>query len=133
VIDALFPYVAQTRGITVRVSANYLPEQSQPSGGRWFWAYHIRIQNGGLMTVQLLTRRWEIVDARGGLQIVQGEGVIGEQPIIEPGQSYDYVSGCPLSTSSGAMVGSYRMLGEDGAMFDVTIPRFELRAPVVQG
>lgn len=132
-IDALFPYVAETRGIKVRVSANYLPEQSQPAGGRWFWAYHIRVQNAGLMTVQLLTRRWEIVDGRGALQIVQGEGVIGEQPVIEPGQSYDYVSGCPLTTSSGAMVGSYRMLGEDGAMFDVAIPRFELRAPVVQG
>lgn len=132
-IDALFPYAAETRGITVRVSANYLPEQSQPSGGRWFWAYHIRIDNSSAMTVQLLTRRWEIVDGRGGLQIVQGEGVIGEQPIIAPGKSYDYVSGCPLTTSSGSMVGSYRMLGEDGAMFDVFIPRFELRAPVVQG
>lgn len=132
-IDALFPYVAETRGLTVRVSVNYLPEQSQPAGGRWFWAYHIRIENHGPMAVQLLTRRWEITDARGVLQIVEGEGVIGEQPIIEPGGAYDYVSGCPLMTSSGAMAGSYRMLGEDGALFDAIVPRFELRAPVVSG
>jgi ApaG protein len=133
VISALFPYVAETRGLTVRVSVNYLPEQSQPAGGRWFWAYHIRVENGGRMAAQLLTRRWEITDARGTLQIVEGEGVIGEQPIIEPGGAYDYVSGCPLTTSSGSMVGSYRMLGEDGSLFDIDVPRFALRAPVVSG
>lgn len=132
-IDALFPYMAETRGIIVRVSANYLPEQSFPSEGRWFWAYHIRIQNNGPLAVQLLTRRWEIFDARGDYQIVEGDGVIGEQPIIDVGSTYDYVSGCPLSTPSGAMVGSYRMLGEDGFLFDVAIPRFDLRAPVVAG
>ncbi|MFM7028791.1 MAG: Co2+/Mg2+ efflux protein ApaG [Chakrabartia sp.] len=132
-MDALFPYVSETRGVTVRVSVNYLPEQSQPAGGRWFWAYHIRIENEGPLAVQLLTRRWEITDARGVCQIVEGDGVIGEQPIIEVGQAYDYVSGCPLPTSSGAMVGSYRMLGEDGFLFDVAIPHFDLRAPVVSG
>ena len=132
-IDALFPYVAQTRGVIVRVSVNYLPEQSHPSMGRWFWAYHIRIENDGPMAVQLLTRRWEILDARGILQIVEGDGVIGEQSMIEPGQAYDYVSGCPLETSSGSMVGSYRMLGEDGSMFDAEIPRFALKAPLVSG
>lgn len=132
-IEALFPYVAETRGFTVRVSVNYLAEQSQPLGGRWFWAYHIRIENSGHMAAQLLTRRWEITDGRGALQIVEGEGVIGEQPIIEPGGAYDYVSGCPLTTSSGTMIGSYRMLGEDGAMFDIDVPRFELGAPVVNG
>lgn len=129
-IDALFPYAAETRGVTVRVSVNYLPEQSQPAAGRWFWAYHIRIENDGAFAVQLLTRRWEIRDARNGLHIVEGDGVIGEQPTINVGDAYDYVSGCPLDTSSGAMSGSYQMLGEDGMMFNVAIPPFELRAPV---
>lgn len=129
-IDALFPYVAETRGVTVRVSSSFLPEQSQPDNGRWFWAYHIRIENESPMAVQLLTRRWEIRDAMGLIHIVEGDGVIGEQPVILVGQSYDYVSGCPLETPSGSMVGSYQMMGEDGALFDIAIPHFDLRAPV---
>jgi len=133
VIAALFPYVEETRGFIVRVSVNYLPEQSQPQGGRWFWAYHIRIENAGEMAAQLLTRRWEIRDARGAVHLVEGEGVVGEQPVLKPGASYDYVSGCPLQTSSGSMLGAYQMIGEDGSRFDITIPRFELRAPVVNG
>lgn len=132
-IAALFPYVEETRGFIVRVSVNYLPEQSQPQGGRWFWAYHIRIENAGEMAAQLLTRRWEIRDARGSVHIVEGEGVVGEQPVLKPGASYDYVSGCPLQTPSGSMVGSYQMIGEDGSRFEIAIPRFELRAPVVSG
>jgi ApaG protein len=132
-IAALFPYVEETRSVIVRVSVNYLQEQSQPQGERWFWAYHIRIENHGDMAVQLLTRRWEIRDARNTLHLVEGEGVVGEQPVIKPGGSYDYVSGCPLDTSSGSMVGTYQMIGEDGSRFDVAIPRFELRAPVVSG
>lgn len=132
-IAALFPYVEETRSVIVRVSVNYLPEQSQPQGGRWFWAYHIRIENHGDMAVQLLTRRWEIRDARNTVHMVEGEGVVGEQPVVKPGGSYDYVSGCPLNTSSGAMVGTYQMIGDDGSRFDVAIPRFDLRAPVVSG
>lgn len=132
-IAALFPYVEETRSVIVRVSVNYLPEQSEPQGGRWFWAYHIRIENHGDMAVQLLTRRWEIRDARNTVHLVEGEGVVGEQPVVKPGGSYDYVSGCPLNTSSGAMVGTYQMIGEDGSRFDVAIPRFDLRAPVVSG
>lgn len=132
-IAALFPYVEETRGVIVRVSVNYLPEQSQPQGGRWFWAYHIRIENHGDMAVQLLTRRWEIRDARNVLHLVEGEGVVGEQPVINPGGSYDYVSGCPLTTSTGSMVGTYQMIGEDGSRFDIAIPKFDLRAPVVSG
>jgi len=132
-IASLFPYVEETRSVIVRVSANYLPEQSQPQGGRWFWAYHIRIENHGDMAVQLLTRRWEIRDARNTMHLVEGEGVVGEQPVVKPGGSYDYVSGCPLNTSSGSMVGAYQMIGEDGSRFDVAIPRFDLRAPVVSG
>ena len=85
------------------------------------------------MAVQLLTRRWEIWDARNTMHLVEGEGVVGEQPVVKPGGSYDYVSGCPLNTSSGSMVGSYQMIDEDGEHFDISIPRFELRAPVVSG
>jgi len=130
-MKALFPHVATTRGVTVRVSVSFLPEQSDPAKGRWFWAYHIRIENEGQHAVQLLTRHWLIVDGRGGKHEVQGEGVVGEQPVIAPGGSFDYVSGCPLHTPTGAMEGSYRMVGEDGATFDVTIPRFSLIAPAV--
>lgn len=130
-MDALFTDVAETRGITVRVSVSYLPEQSEPQRGRWFWAYHIRIENHGPQTVQLLTRHWIITDGRGARHTVEGEGVVGEQPMIAPGASFDYVSGCPLSTPTGNMQGSYHMIGEDGAAFDVTIPKFALLAPAV--
>ena len=130
-MKALFPYSAETRGIVVRVSVSFLPEQSEPGRGRWFWAYHIRIENGGEMAVQLLTRHWVITDGRGARHSVEGEGVVGEQPLIAPGDSFDYVSGCPLPTPTGAMLGSYRMMGADGAGFDVAIPRFALHAPAV--
>ena len=130
-MKALFPNAATTDGVTVRVSVSYLPEQSEPERGRWFWAYHIRLENEGDETVQLLTRHWVITDGRGARHSVEGEGVVGEQPVIEPGASFDYVSGCPLATSSGAMQGTYRMVREDGAIFDVAIPRFSLFAPAV--
>jgi ApaG protein len=130
-MKALFPSAATTDGVTVRVSVSYLPEQSEPERGRWFWAYHIRLENEGLETVQLLTRHWTITDGRGARHTVEGEGVVGEQPVIEPGASFDYVSGCPLATPSGAMHGNYRMVREDGAIFDVEIPRFSLFAPAV--
>ena len=129
-MKGLFPYSETTRGITVRVSVSYLPEQSEPQRGRWFWAYHIRIENDGPMAVQLLTRHWVITDGRGARHSVEGEGVVGEQPMIAPADSYDYVSGCPLATPTGAMQGSYHMVGEDGSAFDVKIPRFSLVAPV---
>ncbi|RZM12414.1 MAG: Co2+/Mg2+ efflux protein ApaG [Sphingomonas sp.] len=128
-MKALFPHAATTGEVTVRVSVSYLPEQSEPARGRWFWAYHIRIENDGTGAVQLLTRHWVITDGRGARHSVEGEGVVGEQPMIEPGASYDYVSGCPLATPTGAMQGTYRMVGEDGASFDVAIPRFTLLAP----
>jgi len=130
-VKALFPHAETTGEVTVRVSVSYLPEQSEPDRGRWFWAYHIRIENAGTRPVQLLTRHWVITDGRGARHSVEGEGVVGEQPMIEPGASYDYVSGCPLATPSGAMQGSYRMGGADGRSFDVAIPRFLLAAPAV--
>ena len=128
-LSVLFPYSAETRGLVVRVSVSFLPEQSDPGGGRWFWAYHIRLENGGEQEVQLLTRRWVITDGRGARHMVEGEGVVGEQPVVAPGQSYDYVSGCPLDTPIGAMEGSYRMIGADGEIFEARIPRFQLIGP----
>ena len=131
-MKALFPHALTTGPVTVRVSVSYLPEQSEPQRGRWFWAYHVRIENGGDQPVQLLTRRWIITDARGARHSVEGEGVVGEQPVIQPGASYDYVSGCPLATTSGEMQGSYRMIAGDGVTFDVAIPHFALIAPAVE-
>ena len=122
----LFPNVAVTRGIAVRVAVSYLSEQSDPSGNRWFWSYHVRIENGGEVAVQLLSRSWVIVDERGTVHEVVGEGVVGEMPLIAPGASFDYVSGCPLDTPSGSMSGAYRMVDEDGSACDVEIPRFQL-------
>jgi len=130
-LSVLFPHSAETRDIVVRVSVSFLPEQSEPASGRWFWAYHIRLENHGLQEVQLLTRRWIITDGRGARHSVEGEGVVGEQPVIAPGQSYDYVSGCPLDTPTGAMEGTYQMIGADGEMFDARIPRFPLAGPEV--
>ncbi|MBK5263861.1 MAG: Co2+/Mg2+ efflux protein ApaG [Alphaproteobacteria bacterium] len=128
---ALFPFNQTTRDVTIRVSVSFLPEQSEPDRGRWFWAYHIRIENGGSEPVQLLTRRWIITDGRGVQHRVEGEGVVGEQPVIQPDASYDYVSGCPLATPTGAMEGSYHMLLASGHAFDADIPRFSLIAPAV--
>ena len=129
-MKALFPFAETTRGITVRVSVSFLPEQSEPEKGRYFWAYHIRIENEGQIAAQLMTRHWEITDGRGAKSLVEGDGVVGDQPVVMPGASYDYVSGCPLTTPSGYMVGSYGMVAEDGSSFDVAIPKFLLTAPV---
>lgn len=128
-MSKLFAHVATTRGIHVRVAVSYLPEQSSPQAGRWFWSYHIRIENEGERPVQLLARHWKIRDSRGVEQEVRGEGVVGETPLIPVGGSFDYVSGCPLDTASGSMRGSYRMVTDDGEMFDVEIPTFALLSP----
>jgi ApaG protein len=130
-VKGFFPHHATTQGVTVRVSVSFLAEQSDTAKGRWFWAYHIRIENDAARAVQLLTRHWTITDGRGGKHEVRGDGVVGEQPVIEPGQSYDYVSGCPLTTPTGAMQGSFRMVGDDGTSFDAEIPRFPLIGPAV--
>ncbi|MEG3154981.1 Co2+/Mg2+ efflux protein ApaG [Sphingomonas sp. RB1R13] len=125
----LFPYHSSTGDIIVRVAVSYLADQSDPSAGRWFWSYHIRIENGGREPVQLMAREWRITDGRGAVQLVSGEGVVGEMPVIAPGESFDYVSGCPLATATGSMSGSYSMLKEDGDWFDVVIPTFALIGP----
>ena len=128
-IDSFFPHAATTGPITVRVAVSYLPEQSHPALGRWFWAYHIRIENHGDVAAQLISRQWRISDARGQVSDVEGEGVVGEQPLIQPAAAFDYVSGCPLPTAEGSMVGSYAMEMGDGSQMLVAIPYFPLVAP----
>ncbi len=125
----LFPHVAVTGHLTVRVAVSYLAEQSAPDQGRWFWSYHVRIENGGEATVQLLARHWRIVDGRGNVHEVRGQGVVGDMPVIRPGTSYDYVSGCPLDTSSGSMGGSYQLVDEEGNAIEAAIPAFILSTP----
>jgi ApaG protein len=125
-LHMLFPNVAVTRDIAVRVAVSFLAEQSDPAAQRWFWSYHVRIENGSERAVQLLSRSWTIVDGRGTVHEVVGEGVVGEMPLIAQGASFDYVSGCPLDTPNGVMTGSYRMVDENGTAFDVVIPRFQL-------
>lgn len=126
----LFPHEASTGDLTVRVAVSFLPEQSAPANGRWFWNYHIRIENGGTGSVQLLARHWIITDGRGAVHEVRGEGVVGEMPVIGPDASYDYVSGCPLPTPTGSMTGSFRMVDDDGGSFEIPIPTFPLVGPV---
>lgn len=126
-----FPHSQKTRDIVVRVSVSYLPEQSEPGRNRWFWAYHIRVENEGRQAVQLVSREWIITDGRGVSHEVRGEGVVGEQPVIEPRESFDYVSGCPLTTPTGSMEGRYFMVAADGSSFEAAIPRFPLIAPAV--
>ena len=128
-MQSLFDHEATTEDITVRVAVSFLAEQSQPERARWFWSYHIRIENHGDKTVQLLARHWQITDGRGAVNIVDGEGVVGEQPILPHGKSHDYVSGCPLNTPVGSMRGYFRMLRDDDAIVDVLIPHFPLVAP----
>lgn len=129
ILDALFDEHATTDGVTVRVVTNFLDEQSSPSQNRWFWSYHIRIENHRDDPVQLLTRHWKITDGHGGVNHVDGDGVVGEQPLLKPDGSHDYVSGCPLPTPSGIMEGHYRFIRADGSTFLVEIPRFKLVAP----
>lgn len=126
----LFPYCATSGPVIVRVAISYLAEQSAPASGRWFWSYHVRIENEGDKSVQLLSRHWKIIDGRGAVHEVRGEGVVGEMPLIAPGASFDYVSGCPLATPTGSMEGSYQMVDEDGRGFDAAIPAFPLQAPL---
>ena len=127
-MKAFFPYAATTAGVTVRVAPRYLDEQSDPEAVEYAWSYHVRIENGTDDDVQLLARHWIITDGRGRVEEVRGEGVVGDQPIIAPGGSYDYVSGCPLPTPHGTMVGTYAMATRE-TLFEVAIPLFSLDRP----
>ena len=122
-------YEATTSGITVKVVPSFLEEDSAPLRDYYFWAYTVDIFNGGKERVQLLSRHWQITDAAGRMQEVRGPGVIGEQPTLEPGESFRYTSGAPLRTPSGIMLGWYTMETEDGETFEVTIPAFSLDSP----
>ena len=122
-------YSETTQGITVTVRPVYLEEQSAPAENRYVWAYFVRIDNGSPRTVQLRSRYWHITDARGRVQEVRGPGVVGEQPILAPGESYEYNSGTPLSTPSGIMRGAYQMETPDGARFEIGVPAFSLDSP----
>ena len=122
-------YIATTRNITVRVQPQFLAEQSDPVSDQYVWLYTIKIENGGTEAVQLLNRHWIITNAAGHVEEVQGPGVIGEQPVLQPGDSYQYTSGCPLRTPSGMMVGTYEMVGPGDERFDIDIPAFSLDSP----
>ena len=122
-------YRAVTRGIEVSVEPFYLEDQSDPDENRYVWGYRITIANNSTETVQLRSRYWQITDANGHVEEVRGAGVVGEQPTLEPGDSFQYSSGCPLSTTSGVMVGRYQMQGNGGSMFEVDIPAFSLDMP----
>ncbi|UPG70870.1 Co2+/Mg2+ efflux protein ApaG [Roseomonas gilardii subsp. gilardii] len=123
-------YVAVTRGIRVSVRTYYLADQSSEEEGRYVWAYRVEIENQGRETVQLLKRSWLITDAMARTQRVHGDGVVGEQPVLEPGESFEYTSGTPLPTPSGFMRGAYHMVATGtGENFDVEIPAFSLDAP----
>ncbi len=122
-------YEEVTDDIKVSVKPIYLEDQSSPSENHYVWAYQVTIQNMGLRTVQLKNRHWRITDALGRMEEVKGAGVVGEQPVLEPGGSFEYTSGTPLTTPSGIMFGTYEMETEDGNAFDVTIPAFSLDSP----
>lgn len=123
-------YRSVTDGIEVTVRTYFLEDQSDLERGPWVWAYQVRISNQGRQTVQLLRRTWRITDANGRMQVVQGAGVVGEQPVLEPGESFEYTSGTPLETNSGIMNGTYHMVAtSSGQAFDVTIPAFSLDSP----
>jgi ApaG protein len=122
-------YSEITRSIKVSVKPFYLEDQSSPAEDRYVWAYHVRIENRGLETVQLRNRHWQITDNRGQMQEVRGAGVVGEQPVLAPGESYEYTSASPLPTPSGIMVGSYEMETRSGDSFWVRIPAFSLDSP----
>jgi ApaG protein len=122
-------YSAITNSIRVTVKPQYLDDQSDPAERRFFWAYTVEIENGGAAPVQILARHWVITDQNGRREDVRGVGVVGEQPVIAPGSSFTYTSGCPLPTPSGMMVGSYQAISESGELFTVDIPAFSLDMP----
>ena len=122
-------YKAQTRGISVTVMPRFVEEESSPAESRYFFAYTVEIVNNGSEQVQLRSRHWRIVDGRGETQEVRGAGVVGKQPVLEPGESFSYTSGCPLTTPDGLMAGSYTMSTVGGESFEAEIPAFSLDSP----
>ena len=128
-IDSIVMPEAVTRGIRVAVRSAYVPERSRPLEDHWFFSYTIRITNEGTETAQLLSRHWIITDATGAVQEVRGPGVVGSQPVLGPGEFFEYTSACPLGTPFGSMQGTYRMVTAGGTSFDAEIPAFTLAEP----
>ena len=122
-------YCQTTKSIRVSVKTTFLEKQSSPRESYFVWAYEIKIENLGSANVQLLNRKWSITDANGQTQVVEGPGVVGEQPLIQPGESFEYISGTPLKTPSGLMVGIYEMADSRGIEFNVNVPPFSLDSP----
>jgi ApaG protein len=125
----MFTSEAVTRGVRVDVRCQYDPQRSHPAHKQWFFLYTIHISNEGTETVQLVSRHWVITDATGEIQEVRGPGVVGEQPVLAPGDSFEYTSGCPLQTPFGTMKGSYEMVTTDGERFHAAVAEFELSEP----
>jgi ApaG protein len=125
-------YEARTQDVLVRVMVTYVPHDSRPEEGRWVWAYMAEIENHGEVTWQLVSRHWIITDANNVVEEVQGQGVVGEQPMLRPREAFRYTSGCALSTPSGTMRGAYQMVGDDGAFLEAAIPEFSLHLPGAQ-
>lgn len=125
----MFTSEATTRGIRINVRSAYVPERSQPEDGQWFFVYEVRISNEGSETAQLVSRHWIITDANGQVEEVKGPGVVGEQPTLQPGESFEYTSACPLKTRFGTMHGTYQMVTRAGVRFDATIAPFSLGEP----
>jgi ApaG protein len=126
-------YEAKTQNIMVRVEPSFMDDESSPMRDHYFWAYSVEICNDGDERVKLVSRYWLITDSLGRSQEVRGAGVVGEQPVLEPGESFRYTSGAPLSTPSGVMRGHYVMESEDGESFEVEIPAFSLDSPYIVG
>jgi len=122
-------YKATTRSIQVTVEPTFLESESSPSDNRYFWAYAVEVTNQGEEVVQLRSRHWRITDANGRTEEVRGSGVVGKQPVLRPGEMFSYTSGCPLTTPSGIMVGSYQMRTDKGELFSIEIPAFSLDIP----
>lgn len=122
-------YKATTRSIQVTVEPTFLESESSPSDNRYFWAYAVEVTNQGEEVVQLRSRHWRITDANGRTEEVRGSGVVGKQPVLRPGEMFSYTSGCPLTTPSGIMVGSYQMRTDKGELFSIEIPTFSLDIP----
>jgi len=120
---------ATTRGLEVHVDSRYIPERSSVEDGRWFFAYTVSLRNMGTEPVQLLSRHWVITDADGNVEEVRGPGVVGAQPVLQPGERFQYTSACPLPTAFGTMHGTYQMRTEDGEAFDAEIAAFSLSTP----
>ena len=127
--DRMFISEAVTRGVRVRVQSEYSPDQSAPSKNQWFFLYTVTITNEGPETVQLLTRHWIITDGTGHIEEVRGPGVVGKQPTLKSSESFEYTSGCPLTTPFGVMEGTYQMVTEAGERFDAKIAPFTLSEP----